>query len=294
MLSEADLIERRGFLGGSESTAALGLSPYFSPLQVYKSKIGEGEPIETTLPMRMGNALEPLCLELGEEELGEPIIDRQRVFYDKDRPWRRCTVDGMLKNGAAVEAKWSGAQDAWGDAEDDVPIPYIYNAHHTMACTGAELVWFPVIIWRQPRLYKVTRNEELIKLVNEGEDRFWEHVVNRIPPEPISNDDLRILYPRDTGEIITATSEQEALVYRLAQYKAARKEAEKFEDEVSLQVKTLLRDAASLVSSTGEVLCTFKASDTTRFDVKPFRKDHPALAEQYSKTEPVRRLLVKV
>jgi putative phage-type endonuclease len=294
--TQAQLAERRKYLGGSEAAAAVGLSPYFTPYLLYLDKVGQGTPIQETLPMKVGTALEPVCLALLEEETGLTVSDRQTVVNDRRYSWRRATLDGRASDGWLVEGKASSVWQNWGKEEDAVPASIIYQCQHQLACDlTAPGVYVPVILGgRQFRVYKVKRDAELINHLTVGEDEFWEKVIARTPPDPMDMDDIKIRYPQDTGVTVTASPEVEALAYKLANTKAARKAVEATEKQECFDIAAFMKDAAILVDKRGEPLFTHKAHTERRLDVKQLRKDHPAIADLYSPESTARRLLCKI
>lgn len=298
-LTAKQLIERQDYLGGSESAAALGLSPYFTRLQLFMAKMGTGEPIETTIPMMVGTALEPICLELFERETGLAVNLRQRIFIDPRNPWRRCTIDGYVHSEhAIVEAKTSGDFRGWGDGgTDEIPLPYLYNIMHSFLCVPeARKAFFPVLIGgRTYKTYEVNRDEMLERLVDKGEQDFREkYWLAALPPPPTNLEDLKILYPRDTGRKVEATPPILAQVEMLAAIKKRRKDAEKEESEFVFRIKEFMGDAATLVDYKGNALCTLNTSESERIDVKALRAKAPDIAAQFTKSGTTRTLLVKI
>lgn len=291
------LVERRKFLGGSECAAALGMSNWFTALDLYKSKIGEGDPIEETIPMMVGTALEPVTLALFEKqnESGLTISDRQLQVVDPDWPVRRSTLDARASDRGVVQAKASGLWGEWGKKEDEVPQYAIYQTHHEMACCGATHAWVPVILsQREFRIYRVERNEELIQLITAGEKEFWDCVVSHTPPAPRTAEDLRYLYPVDVGTSIVASDDIYKLALECAKTKEKRKELEKLEETQTFTIKNFMKMAAILLDARGDPLFTYKSNKEKRMDVTAFRKDHAKLAADYSPEKDVRKLLCKI
>lgn len=292
----AELKERQGFIGASESAPALGMSDWFTRVQLWEAKVNGADPIETTLPMMVGTALEPVTLALFERESGLKVINQQLRVSDPTWPIRRATLDGMTEDGALIEAKTSGDWRGWGEEEDSIPVPYMYQIMHQFACVpDAKECWVPVIIGgRTFKIYHVNRDDEFIDLMKQGERGFWMHVESKSPPQPISADDLKILYPKDRGVTVLASIDIERAVYDLVGVKKQIKELEATKDALDFPIREFFRDAATLVGSNGETLATFKGNDVNRIDTKKFRADHPALADHYTKTSHERKLLLKV
>lgn len=294
-LTPQQLVERRKFLGASEAAAALGLSDFFTPLQLYKAKLGEGEPIEETIPMKVGTALESVVLDLAEKELGKPIVDRQAVIYDPELPWRRATLDGRINKREAVEAKSSGQWQNWGRSEDAVPRSHIYQAQHQMACDDDLMrIWIPVILsQREFRMYFVDRDDELIELLTNGEIEFMQRVDERRPPDPINPDDLKILYPEDTGGIIYATEEINEFALMLHEVKKEKKMLESNEERLAGAIKSFMGEAAILRNASGKDLFTWKSHEVERIDVKKLREQRPDIADAFTVKSITRSLLNK-
>lgn len=272
MFTAEELIERRGFLGASEGGAAVGESPWYSRLELFQSKKGLAPPIETTLPMMIGIALEPICLEMLERERGVTVEARQLVCVDTDRPWRRCTLDGYVRNESAiVEAKTSGDYNGWGEqGTDEIPLHYLYNVTHSFICLpGAMKAIFPVIIGRSFRIYEVQRNEELCKLVDQVESQFWnDHVLKDVAPAPRDRDDLRILYPRSLGVTRIATPAVEQALIKLSTAKEAIKALEETEKALAFEITNHMGNADTLLSPANVPLATWKTQDRKEFTTK--------------------------
>lgn len=267
----AQLVERQKFVGASECSAALGLSPFFSQLELYQSKKGLAEPIEMTIPLMVGQALEPVVLEIFERESKMRVFDRQKVMVDPKCPWRRASLDGRTEDGGIVEAKTSGDFRGWGKGGDEVPLHYLYNAMHSLACVpDAKVVYFPVLVGgRTYRLFEVARDEELVDLVRQGEDHFMNaYVFKSVPPPPVNADDLKILYPRDKGGMKIATEDEIKAVATLAAIKASIKILKKEEEDAEFSVKNVIGDNVTLVAPGGIELATWATQSRKEFVTK--------------------------
>lgn len=299
--TQEQLEERRGFIGASECAASLGMSPFFTQVELYLSKLGQGTPIEETVPMMVGIALEPVTLTLFERETQMAVAFRQQQFTDPTCPWRRATVDGMASDGWIVEAKTSGDFRGWGDGEDAVPAHYLYNAHHSLACVPeAPGVYFPVLIGgRTFRYYIVPREDELVDLVKRGEEDFMDLVRKRRPPEPQNRDDVMLLYPRDMGTVVEATAEIEQKVKTHAM---AKLEAKAIVEKIELLARdiTAFMGAAgtlkrlTLTGSQGSVLSTWNGQDRRTIDADALRANYPDIAKAVTRVSSTRVFLNKV
>ena len=303
MFTEQELIERRKYLGASEAAAALGMSPFWTPVDLYLSKIGEGQPIETTIPLMVGTALEPVTLSLFERKTGLRVGNRQKVFVDEETPWRRCTIDGYVHaEKAIVEAKTSGDFRGWGDDETDIPVHYLYQIAHSFSCIPeAVCAYVPVLVGgRTFDVYKTYRDPELIALVREGEQAFMDKVKARTPPAPVNRDDVNALFPNGIkGAQVFASPEIEAMVMRHALAKAKAKEAQQEADAMALAITYYMKDAGelkrmTLTSTKNEVLATWNSTVSNRVDLDMLRTLYPAIAAECTKPSSSRRFLNKL
>ncbi len=83
MLNEKQLKLRRKFIGGSDAGALLGLSPYMTPLQVYKSKVDDEEFIGVDKERLLwGSLSEPMIAEEFARRYGMRVEERDEPIRD--------------------------------------------------------------------------------------------------------------------------------------------------------------------------------------------------------------------
>ena len=296
------LKERRGFVGASECASALGMNPFFSQVQLYLDKIGEGTPIEETLPMLVGQALEPVSLQLftRETQLAVDEGSRQRQYTDPTCRWRRCTVDGIAKDGWVIEAKSSGDFRGWGDGGDEVPMHYMYNAMHSLACVSeAPGVYFPVIIGgRTFRNYVVRRDPDLVELVRKAEEAFMELVRTRRPPEPKDREDVLRLYPKSNEMFVQG---DEIIESKVRDHAKAKGEAKALDTRIELlarDITNFMGAAGTLkrmvLKGPGEPLATWNSQERRSIDADALRANYPDIAKAVTKVTSTRVFLNKV
>jgi predicted phage-related endonuclease len=298
--TQEQLVERRGFLGASECASALGESPFFSQVALYLDKIGEGEPIEKTLPMLVGQALEPVTLELFTRETQLTVTDHQRQYTDPSCKWRRCTVDGMAHDGWIVEAKSSGDFRGWGDGGDEVPLQYLYNAHHSLACVSdAPGVYIPVVIGgRTYRTYVIRRDPDLVDMVRKGEAAFMDLVKKRRPPQPKDREDVFLLYPKSNEMFVQGN---ETIMGKVRDHARAKAEAKGLEARIELLARdiTAFMGAAGtlkrmVLGGPGEIMATWNSQERRTIDADALRANYPDIAKTVTKVTPTRVFLNKV
>lgn len=292
----AELAERRTGLGASEAAASVGLSPWKTQLELFMEKLGR-EPVadpdreeQVALHLEMGIALEPVALGRFTQRTKLQVDHRQVKVVDPSWSRRWVTMDGMAADGGLIEAKSTGfaSPDDWGDELQDgaVPMQYLLQCQHGMACTGASHTWMPLIITnRQFRLYRVQRDEELIQLLTLRQKRFWQMVEEKIPPAPVTLEDARIAWPSDTkGSRAQISAAVLALLQRHHQVRTNVKLLETEKSELELAVKSAMGTVSELVDVSGAPLVTWKQNKPSMiFDTDKFAFENPALYPKYLK-----------
>lgn len=256
------LAERRQGIGASDIAAVLGISPFATPLELYLDKIGETPDKEDEPQMRRGRRLEPLVLDFYAEETGRAVTRQQECVVGAE-PWMRATLDGFDAAAVApVEAKTVNAFAAqdFGDAwTDEVPLNYAAQVHWQMMLTDAGTGYLAALIGSDDfRIFELKRDRDLEKMLVARAREFWQRVQDRRPPDPVTLEDVGLLYRRDKGLTIEATPEIAAIVGDLKALKAEIKQREARADHLAMQIKAAMGDAAILLGANGKPLATWK------------------------------------
>lgn len=193
-LEQRDL--RKSWLGASDIAALFGLDPFKNAADVFLAKTQTIED-KTTEAMDLGNRLEPVILDWAAEQLGPLERNPEKLL-------RKCPIAGVpvasfldaeiIADRVPVEAKTSRVLSAiqdgeWGeDGTDELPFYVILQCQCQILCTGADMCHVPALIGgRGFQMYRVPRNEEVIKHVCEKSVNFWEqHVLTQTPPADIA------------------------------------------------------------------------------------------------------------
>lgn len=269
-------MDRRHFIGSSDAPAIVGLSKWTSPVQLWLEKVGLAPPREDNIAMELGRFLEPFVLGKFEEYMDEPVGHRQAVLSDPVRPWRVAHIDGRRVGGDIVEAKTAGmvflsSNHGWGEpGTDEVPDPYIVQGQHILSLDPeAEIVWMPVLLRGVFAVYRIPRNEEIIKSLINAEEEFWGMVEKQTPPEPRSVEDLKALFPVSQEKKVIATQE---IIDDLASLKTVKdgiKKLEKLEEDIKFRILSRMGESDTLiVDPSGKTLATWKTQNKKGYTVK--------------------------
>ena len=291
--------ERRKGIGSSDAPAILGLNPWKTPLDVYQDKIGESQPAFENEKMEMGKRMEPVIAQAFADRTGymvrndnfirvHPqfnfmIANLDRLIYDKTKEDGPGIIE--IKNSShAMLNKYEG-----------IPPMYFAQLQHQFMVTG--YVWgFLVFLldgW-ELRPFDIRADKDYHNFMIEEEEKFWtKNVMQRIPPLPVTQDEIKKAYRNSVpGTIVEATLETWGEVQTLKNLKNAQKNIEKKIESKENEIMMILKEKENLMYF-GDVLATWKSNEVNRFDTKEFQAKHPDIYQQYLKSNVQRRFLIK-
>ena len=295
------LTNRRKGIGGSDIAAILGVSKFKTALEVYLSKTTD-QPEQQGEHLYWGHALENPIIDRFIRDTGANVIRQPEMRRHPQHQWAIANADALIVDGAGnhqaiLEIKTSSAFKSreWGaDDTDEVPIEYIAQVQWYMWIYNLQEAYIAALIGgNQYRQYHITRDDELIAMLAEKAQAFWQnHVIPRIPPNPQDGADAQKLYPSDNGDTAEADSDTLTAYAELRELKAQEKElkAQIAAKEDLLKIKI---GSYSAMQTNGNTLFTWKAQSSSRFDSKAFQAAHPDLYRQYTKQSETRVLRLK-
>ena len=304
MTKDEWLKERQRGIGGSDVAAILGLSNWKTPLEVYNDKTAEVPiVIEENPKMKAGIMLEQVIADYYAEETGFKLQQDHKIRIHPNYPFMIGDMDRVIVsangNGPGVfEAKSTSSmyQRTW---EHEIPLMYFAQVQHYFFVTNYQWGEIGLLIdgW-DFRHIPMEPAEDYMKLMLEKCESFWnDHVLKRIPPPPMNEVDLKLLFDRSTtGKQVMASDDIQRLALQSKTLKEEISPLTKDRNSINSELKVFMEDAEVLVAPGSEtVLATFKtAKDKLKFDEKRFKTDHADLYAQYCDMVPGNRsLLIK-
>lgn len=317
------LAARRTGIGGSDIAAILGISPWRTPLDVWRSKVEpQPEPADLPEPMYWGQILEDLVAREYMRREGRRVqrvntllrhpahmwaiatidraVVRDRTRARTDRQGRLVGAEGILECKTAHALKG----DEWGrpDDPDAIPAPYAAQGMWYLAVTGLPWCDFAVLIGGQRFLVRrLERDEETIRSMLEFAGDWWKrHVEERTPPPPKTAEEVQSLFPVDNGSALEA-NEHLIQLYNDARAARARMDEAQTEYEGAVEKLKLALGEKSALTLNGRPIVTWKAPKPyPKTDWKALVEHHWAknvpgeLLEMFTVTyQPPRRFLLK-
>ncbi len=290
--------DRATYIGGSDAAAILGVSPWQSRYQLWAQKTGlvsiQADPAKEKIFAR-GKRLEPVILQMFEDESGLKVEHRNRRFQDSEYPFLAAEIDGETDN-ENIDAKTAQpfARHLWGEpGSDEIPIYYAAQFMHGLMVTGRNICHVAAMIGLDDfRIFKIQRDDELIALIREKELEFWELVQSQTPPPIETAEDALSVWPISHLETRSVGAAVADAIADLKIVKAQIKGLEAREEALRNTILPSFEDAEA-IEHEGRILATWKTQNSTWLDQKAISVAYPEIVEQFKVTSSTRVLRIK-
>ncbi len=302
---------RKKGMGGSDVASALGLSPWRTPVELWQEKRGEGEPQRCSDAMHWGTVLEQAIADEFAKVTGMAVAEVPYTFVEGEEDWMRANIDRAIVSDSAtrpvvegkpnfrkvLECKTANAfsTSQWGESQTDeikagkvvtehkIPLYYETQVQWYLGLTGADICYVAVLIGGNDfRCYEVPRNQAVIDSLKEKMSDFWFNYVKAgKKPDAIDLDDVRHLYPAETGAMVEASAETAVAIGEYRNLKGQIDSLKKQLDAVATQIGVAVGENEGLTIG-GEKAVTFKAQSRATFDAKQLKADAPDIWSKYA------------
>lgn len=290
-------IQRRKYIGSSDSPAILGVDTFKTAADVYWSKIAALD--ERDKPaFELGRRLEVVILDWCADKLGVPI--KRNHFIAQGNLC--ANLDGITDGNEVVEAKYSSQFMEWGDeSTDQIPERVIVQVQHQMALAKAKRAYVPALIitprGAEFRLYVSDADVQLGAMIVERGERFWaDHVMTKTPPPDGMVPSIEILRAL-RREPETCVDLDDAVLNSLLELEAVsarRKAAEKEEESLRAQVIASLQEAEAGRLPDGRLVTFLQQRTARRCDFDALRRDYPEIYDRLVTQGSTRVMRIKV
>jgi len=219
-------------IGASDMPIIMGVSPYKTPLDLWKVKTGLAKPEKQNWAQKVGTELEPVARAWFNERMllkFEPCLMKH-----PDVPAFTASLDGWCaKTRQAVEIKNSGLKDHTTSRSGKVPDHYLHQVQWQYIVSGAKNIYYLSYQEKDPVILEVakpTQAEETALI--QAAASFLELVKSRVPP-PLSKDDYLVFSDRETMDLATDYR------IKLRQVDALKEEIEGIRSKLVDKAKTL-------------------------------------------------------
>jgi putative phage-type endonuclease len=195
------MADRSQFIGASEAAAACGVSPYRTPLDVYREKL-EGSDFEGNFATKCGNLFEPVIIELYNDQNDIVVAygyESQIPQLSPENPFMGATPDALAyycskgESHEVADFAWPVECKAFNpmrrrefgeDGSPDVPLDCLFQCQQQMAVLDASRCDLAVLFGVNDfHVYHIERDDKLIEQIIEIETKLWKCIQEKRPPQ---------------------------------------------------------------------------------------------------------------
>lgn len=280
------LAERRASVGASEVAAVMGLSPFNTALDIYKSKSGIDKHFDPLLAF-VGHASEPIMHEWVEKFSGVPVklepafMARSVAFPFLHASFDRVSNDPFVTWQFKTASAWTGHK--W---DEGIPTDIRVQVQAEMLVAGTSRA--AVVVWiggREFRLFWEPRDDRFIQEhMIPALTEFWGNLERGIAPKPSTPGELAEAWP-DEGAVMDAPEVALEWIEKRAFLLASAKEMTEEADQIKQALGEYMLDAGvDTFTHEGRKLLTYKKQKGREsFDTAALKKDRPELVAEYTK-----------
>jgi putative phage-type endonuclease len=180
--SEEWLEMRKKKIGASDAPIIMGVSPWKTPKALWEEKLSIRNSDIPSIAMLRGVEMEDEARLVFEEMTGIYVFKRvmQHPVYD----WMIASLDGIdIEEKNIVEIKCPGKKDHAVALEGRVPDKYYPQLQHQLYVCNLPKIYYFSYNGTGGVVVEVMRNEEYQERLIKEELKFWDCILNFIPPE---------------------------------------------------------------------------------------------------------------
>lgn len=291
--------DRAKFLGGSDIAAVLGISPWRTPLDLWKDKTTPRVEGPAKKVLSRGVRWESVVAEMLVESLRDQgreveIVASNLRYRDPEHPFMAAEIDFELRLDGAAEITNCELKTVhpfkmreWGDSgSDDLPVHYTAQVMHGLGVTRRSSGMLAALFGADElRTYPVAADAETIAGMRAQAVRFWhDHVLAGLPPDPKTMADLAHLFAKEAeGPPLLADEDLAAKVLRMRALQAEIKARESEADALEFEVKRAMRTCSELVMPNGKTAAEWKERSGSFLDETALKEAHPKVAREFTR-----------
>ena len=181
--------ERNSYIGASDASVCLGISPYKTMYALWEEKLGLGKPQEETEVMRYGKSKEEALCEVYAMLTGKIVWPTSSPVFHKTICYLACNLDGLTEDGKwAVEIKCNNKENHELAKEGELVDHHMSQCQHQLACLNHEKMDYLSYHQGDTVIVRVDRDEDYIKDMLKKEKEFWNYVQNLEEPPLVDRD----------------------------------------------------------------------------------------------------------
>jgi predicted phage-related endonuclease len=314
LLEEVGEIDRKTYLGSSDSAAIMGVGATYrgqqqTPLTVFLKKTGQ-LPDELAANDRLfldrRKRFEHPIIEMLREEFDGEIVSVNKRYRDPEHSFLASEIDfewrdddGSIQNGEikTVSSFAFGEKHGWGEpGSSDLPVHYAAQVMDGLMVTGRRKAIVAALVGLDDmKFYVINRDDEVIDTMRAEMVRFWhEHILPLVPPPPQTAQDLSRMFLKYKGHPVQLSK---GMLKKLAERAAIMKkinELDKEREAIEFDCAAFIakawgvgepentRDDAALLCK-GIPVGNWSLAKVNRLDQALLRSERPEIIKQYTR-----------
>jgi putative phage-type endonuclease len=211
---------RKNKIGASDIPIIMGVSPYKTPLQLWKLKLGFDEEQETYATI-YGKDTESHVRQLVQQDKGKYY--HPKTIQHPEIDWAIASLDGISEDGEIIEIKCANAEDHDTAKKGYPPSKYSPQLQWQMFVSGASKVLYCSFNKDELVVVESERDEDLINACLESAKAFLYHLMTYTPPAHSEKDYIKIDSPEFGRAAISWLQANEMLMQAKQQEEFFRK-----------------------------------------------------------------------
>ena len=282
-------------IGGSDVSTIIGVNKYKSPLRLWLEKTGRvaQEDISSKEAVEWGNRLEATIRDKFAEMHPEfDVTESGSTMVSRERPWAHANLDGIIESDdgyGILEIKTVG-RNREHDWDDGVPDYYVAQVTHYMSVTGWKFAYVAALVAGQHYIeYRIDRDDDDVSEVESLVDDFWNnYVAAGVTPQLVGMPDessaILDMYGIESQDYVAPENADhfDTLVHDYQEAKACEKKYAEQAKRIANDIRAIAGSNNGVISDVYKV--TWVKSESSKFDQKRFKDEHPDLADEYTVT----------
>lgn len=309
-------------VGGSDVAAIFGVSPWTTPLELWKIKKGQIKAAEkeNALQLEMGHLLEPIAAHFYAKKTGNIVTEDSNLYQHADFKYALANFDRRFIRSAdgergILECKSCTYHKAGDWANGVFPLYYEFQLRYYMAVADVNIGAFSAVWGNNPdtdmAFPELIRDKEKEDMIFEKLDYWIWSLKNDEPPTmdniptKLALDSLARIYGKSDPALPTIDlsrkyeGELRTILALQAEKEDRKAEIKRIEEEVearSVRFAELMQkhEHGVLETTTDKILIDFVTKTTTRTDTKALKKKHPDVYDDVVTTSESRKLKFSV
>ncbi len=177
---------RKLHVTATDAAIICGVSPYCSPYQLWRRKMGIEPEEKENSSMRRGSEIEPIAREWIESNQG--FTCKPAVIFSTEYPFMMASLDGISECGKFVVEIKCGDKSYDLASRGTIPDYYIYQIMTQMLCADVKYGFYVAFNGETGIIIKVERDQNLIDKIICKAKEFYECMISFTPPELTDKD----------------------------------------------------------------------------------------------------------